>query len=84
MGSNTVILIRNDGFDQIIENAEEWGPELTEWAAEEAARVLIQNWKQALQDGYELEVLLKDVDEVVDVLTEWRDGLRKANIAKQL
>lgn len=48
---------------------------LGSWAASEATKVLADNWNAALQDGWELEELVKDTDEVIKLLREWADSV---------
>ena len=49
--------------------------ELADEAAYDAAKVLVQNWEDALRDGTPLETLTKDVDDVIAVLQTWKEAV---------
>ncbi len=53
------------------------GTDLSNTAAASAAKVLIENWATALNDGDKLENLLGDVDDTICVLQEWRDSFSR-------
>lgn len=44
---------------------------IQEWAARDAARVLVYCWEDAIENGVEPELLIKDVDEVCAILGRW-------------
>lgn len=43
-----------------------------EWAALEAAEVLIISWEDALENGSEPKHLVADLDEVIGILSAWK------------
>lgn len=55
---------------KIPEPCEEVGS-IQEWAARDAARVLIFCWEEALEDGQDPSLLIKDIDEVCAILGRW-------------
>jgi hypothetical protein len=48
---------------------------LSEYAAREAALMLADNWAVSLRDGYKLDQLVGDVDDVCEHLRKWAAGL---------
>jgi len=48
------------------------GDRLQEWAFAAAVKILLNNWAGALLEGYVISWLLKDVDEVIALLQEWK------------
>jgi hypothetical protein len=51
--------------------------DLAGYAADAAAKVLVESWTQALRDGSTLDQMHSDVDSVIAILYRWRAGVRR-------
>lgn len=56
----------------------ETSPELIDYAANDAARGLIQNWGDTLRDdpSFSNERMVGDIDQVIEALQAWREKIR--------
>jgi hypothetical protein len=52
--------------------------DLAGFAAQAAAKVLAENWQQALDEGEGVEQLTPDVDDVVAMLRAWQEGVKES------
>jgi hypothetical protein len=50
--------------------------DLAGYAAEAAAKVLVENWTQALRDGNTMANLVEDIERTVDVWLTWKAGIQ--------
>lgn len=61
----------------------DWEADLAGWAASEAAKILAQNWADALNDGANLPTLMRtDIPNVVAILKRWAFLLNLSQFVK--
>lgn len=50
---------------------------LTEYAAADAARGLVDNWRSAVKDdpSFPVETMASDIDEVIELLKVWKNTI---------
>lgn len=58
--------------ENVIPLPQEQVASIQEWAARDAARVLVYCWEDAVVDGIEPAMLVNDIDEVCEILQAWK------------